>query len=160
KSTLAGAVTTWKLVRNATNYDELSDKFAEAGFPGVLPNPMKPRAALRKALEDTYYAFKGERDEDTPITFDVVAVKGDAINFEVIRISKIDGEEKRNNYEHILTATINDEKQVIVDGGQVHEELTERYRHNLSLVPHAALAVALVKIVERLGGLALRPNGG
>lgn len=163
QATLAGSAVFWSLGKN-TDFEKLSIALKNAGFEKLLPEQTTKRAALRKALEEHYRGMN-----DAVHVYEVFPIRGTdgVIQFEVMRVAKSEGEEKRNSYVHIITATIvsdNGFDQLELDSEDreslLVSKLASDYNEIRASVPYHSMAKALVEIVYRLNGVTLRPTGG
>jgi hypothetical protein len=143
---VGGAVAFWALA-DWTNRQRLENEFGGLGLADLVPDPRPAPACLRAALDDV---FAGPRVLVRPLaTRDGFAVV------------KEDRGLAANRYQTELTARVTgtppaltfdpwDERAVMVE---------ESYRRQLGRIPAAQVSTALVKVVEALGGIRLRPNG-
>jgi len=148
QNNLAGSAVFWTLGED-TDFPALSNSLHAAGFGKFIPERMTERAALKQTLEDNFAGCE---------VFQVGASK---TTFEVVRVVR-SSDDKRNEYRHIITASLDGWQNVQVDTGDAATEvnLTESYRRNRDTVPYHSMSSALVDIVYALNGTTLRPTGG
>lgn len=145
---LAGSVVYWAL-GDGTNYETLSTFLSGLGFGQYTPEKMTEYASLRQALEEEF-------PKDT-----VFPVKDAKNTFEVVRIKK-DSYDKRNDYEHVATAWVNEDGTLDADRTYNMDmyAVRDKFAQLRNTVPFSNVSRALVKIVQHLGGTTLRENGG
>lgn len=149
QNNVAGSAVFWTL-GESTDFDKLSNALQSAGFGKFTPERTSDYAALKMTLEKEF-----------PSPHEVFPVKGSGTTFEVVKVTRGDGD-GRNEYKHVLTATVNGWNNVEVDNGDqaTAANLTEAYRANRQTIPYHSVSRALVDIVFSLTGTALRPTGG
>jgi hypothetical protein len=143
---IGGAVVFWSLAEG-TDRDRLQLEFARLGLADFVPDTRLPSAVLRDALEET---LGGPRVLVRPLA----ARDGFAVVVE-------DRGSRQNVYATSLVATVfGDPPNITFDP---HDDRAMRvmaaYRKHAARIPASQLSAALVKVVESLGGIRLRPTG-
>jgi hypothetical protein len=143
---VGGAVAFWALA-DWTNRARLEAEFGVLGLAGLVPDPRPAPACLRAALDDL---FGGPRVLVRPLA-----------SRDGFAVVKEDRGLAANRYATDLTARVTGHPPALAfdpwDGRAVRVE--EAYRAQLGRVPAAQVSTALVKAVEALGGIRLRPSG-
>src|SRR5262245_15980903 len=143
---VGGAVVFWSLAE-WSDRNRLEAEFAPLGLQSLVPDPRPAPACLRAALDEV---FAGPRVLVRPLaTRDGFAVV------------KEDRGLSANRYQTELTARVTGEPQSLTfDPWDARATCVETaYRAQLGRVPAAQVSTALVKAVEGLGGIRLRPGG-
>jgi hypothetical protein len=144
---VAGALVFWSF-GPGTQLSKLREALTANGFGQHSPERMTDGAALRASLAAEFEGHK---------VFPVI-VEGKTV-FEVVKVS---AEGNRNNYEHVMTASVNGKQEIETDSYDTKQE--ERIRESFSgyctLVPTSQLTNVMVEIVMSLGGVTMRPAGG
>lgn len=148
QNNLAGSAVFWTL-GESTNYQSLSNALTMAGFGKFTPERMSDYSALKETLEKEFSDCQ------------VFPVKNSANTFEVVRIKR-DQMDKRNEYHHVLTASVTRWLTIETDtlDATIDVRLSERFNAIRATVPYHNVSRALVDIVYTLGGTTLRPSGG
>jgi hypothetical protein len=143
---VGGVVSFWSLAE-FSDRARLEAHFAPLGLSAVVPDPRPAAACLKAALEDV---FGGPRVLVRPLA--------SRDGFVVV---KEDRGLAANRYATELTARVTGQPPVLSfdpwDGRALAVEAA--FRAQLGRVPAAQLSAALVKVVESLGGIRLRPGG-
>jgi hypothetical protein len=143
---LGGAVIFWSLAEY-TDRERLADGLAEAGFGDLSPEPRPAAAALKDALEST---FRGARVLVRPLANrDGFAVITEARGADF------------NRYEQTLAATLVGTRPAIqfAPYDTRCEDVLSAYERHRTLLKAHQVGECLVRIIERLGGTRLRPQG-
>lgn len=142
---VGGAVTFWSLA-DWSHRPRLEAALTQAGLAAFAPDPRPAPACLRDALEDV---LGGPRVLVRPLA----AREG----FAVVKEERgLDA----NRYATVLTAVVRDGRPPAFDPWVPEADaVAEAYRRQLGRVPAAQLSAALVRVVESLGGIRLRPGG-
>ncbi len=146
---IAGAAVYWTLGEN-TDFNRFSSALSAAGFRKHVPERPTDYACLRDTLQD---------DQSGAVVF---PVKGTPTpTFEVVRV-RGDGEAKRNEYRHVMTASVTASGNIETDTGDPATDyrLTAAFRWRREQLPYHLVSRALVEIVFQLQGVTLRPSGG
>jgi hypothetical protein len=142
---VGGAVTFWSLA-DWSDRPRLQSAFARAGLGAYLPDPRPAPACLKDALEAV---LGGPRVLVRPL-----ATRD---GFAVVRE---DRGVAANAYATLLTAAVRDGRDPVFDPWTPDaDRVADAYCRQLGRVPAAQLSAALVKVVESLGGIRLRPGG-
>jgi hypothetical protein len=143
---VGGAVAFWALAE-WTNRQRLEAEFKELGLGSLVPDPRPAAACLRTALDDL---FAGPRVLVRPLA-----------SRDGFAVVKEDRGLAANRYDTQLTARVTGTPPTLTfdpwDGRAVQVE--EAYRAQLGRVPATQVSTALVKVVEAVGGIRLRPAG-
>jgi hypothetical protein len=143
---VGGAVVFWALA-DWTSRQRLEAEFGGLGLGALVPDPRPAPACLRAALDE---AFAGPRVLVRPLA-----------SRDGFAVVKEDRGLAANRYDTQLTARVAGTPPTLTfdpwDGRAVLVE--EGYRRQLGRVPAAQVSAALVKVVEALGGIRLRPSG-
>jgi hypothetical protein len=143
---VGGAVVFWALA-DWSNRQRLEAEFNALGIAALVPDPRPAAACLRSALDD---AFAGPRVLVRPLA-----------SRDGFAVVKEDRGPAANRYDTQLTARVTGTPASLTfdpwDGRAAVVE--ESYRRQLGRIPAAQLSTALVKVVEAVGGIRLRPNG-
>ena len=144
---VGGAIAFWALA-DWTNRQRLEGEFGGLGLAGLVPDPRPAPACLRAALDDL---FGGPRVLVRPLA----SRDGFAVVTEDRGLAA-------NRYQTELTARVRpgDPPALTFDPWDGRAALVEEaYRAQLGRVPAAQVSAALVRVVESLGGIRLRPAG-
>ena len=142
---VGGAVTFWSLA-DWSNRPRLQAAFAAIGLDAFVPDPRPAPACLKDALEDV---LGGPRVLVRPLA----ARDGFAVVQEDRGVAA-------NAYAIRLTAAVRGESDPVFDPWCPEaDRVADAYHRQLGRVPAAQLSAALVKVVEALGGIRLRPGG-
>jgi hypothetical protein len=147
RNDLAGSAVFWT-ISGESDYQALAGAMSLQGFSKFTPDVATEYSALRAALEEAYPGHK------------FFPVKDHPARFEVIKVSPNPYDAKRNQFEHVTTASASKDWQEVTDDNGLNTDLTERFRKHRQSVTHGCLTEALIKIVFELGGTTLRPSGG
>jgi hypothetical protein len=143
---VGGAVVFWSLAE-WSHRDRLVEHFAPLGLEHFVPEPRPAPACLRAALEDN---LGGPRVLIRPLA--------SRDGFAVVRE---DRGLAANRYQTELTARVAGNPLALSfdpwDGRAL--DIEAAYRTQLGRVPASQLSAALVKVVEALDGIRLRPSG-
>lgn len=148
KFAVGGVATFWS-VGEWTSLAILKDKLEAAGLGKFTPQPRTPAACLRDALEEMFKADRSilVRPLTTKDGFAVVdETRGDEVN----------------SYSHICSARISPDTMQITLKPYSHQraaELAEGFNKYLGLLRCSQVSLALVTILDSLGGIRLRPTG-
>lgn len=137
---MSGAVVLWKL--GDTSRDDLS-ALDMCGMGDFIPDQRTPQSVLKQTLTEIY-------GNATTLVRPLEADR----SFEVV--SEIRGETK-NEYLSQLTASVTEDGYVTADIEQ--RKLQDRFNELSRLLPGPTVSAAMVGIVQKLGGIALRPTG-
>ena len=143
---IGGAVVFWSLAE-WTDRARLEVEFARLGLAALVPDPRPAPACLRAALDEV---FGGPRVLVRPL-----ATRDGFV------VVKEDRGVAANRYQTELTARVaGDPPNLAFDPWDARAGWVESaYRAQLGRVPAAQVSTALVKAVESLGGIRLRPSG-
>jgi len=146
---VAGAIVYWSF-GPGTSLLNLRDVLDRHGFAKYSPERMTDGAALRAALAKEFDGHK---------VFPV-DIEGKTV-FEVVKV-RADKDRLTNDYEHVLTASVNSKQVIDLDAGDYDllTRLTDLFEGYVSLVPVSQLTAVMVAIVDSLGGVTMRPAGG
>lgn len=147
---VAGGILTWS-IQSGTELQRFQEALRANGFKDQSPERMTDGAALKAALAEEY-----------PRKCKIVAIQkvddDESDSFEVIRITGHD--ETRNEYTHVITATVrNGQIETDIDY-DLQCRLQSRFRELTTLLPVAQATRCLVSIVHSLGGLTMTKAGG
>lgn len=145
---IAGSAVFWTL-GESTDYKQLSNALSACGFNKFIPERMTDYAALKAALEHCFPDHE------------VFPVKGAGTTFELVSVRR-DQFDKRNNFQHVLTASVTASLTIETDSSDdaVTARITEQFQLNRNTVPYHNVSRCLVDIVFDLQGTTLRPSGG
>lgn len=146
---IAGSAVYWTL-GESTDFSKFSAALKSAGFHKNIPDRPTDYACLRDALQDDQTGAE------------VFPVKGTAQpTFEVVRV-RSNGQEKTNEYRHVMTAWVTPSGNVETDTGDSATDwrLTDSFRRRRETLPYHAVSRSLVEIIFQLQGVSLRPSGG
>lgn len=145
---IAGSAVFWTLGEK-TDFDRLSNALSAAGFRKFVPERMTDYAALKLALETCFPDHQ------------VFPVKGAGTTFEVVSIKR-DQFDKRNQFNHVLTASVSPWLSIDTDShdNAVTAHIAEHFQINRNTVPYHNVSRCMVDIVFELQGTTLRPSGG
>ncbi len=139
-----GAVVFWTTAE-FTNRDKLQRAFDALGLGSYVPEPRPDSAVLRHALEEV---FGGSRTLVRPLA--------DRDGFAVVREDrgKLD-----NQYSTLLSARVGSPSLVIEPWIPQADDVQRAFDRYRGCIPATQVSACLVKIVESLGGMRLRPTG-
>lgn len=149
-----GAVTYWKT--SDTSRDALREALTQASLEDLVPRQREPFSVLRAALlqlcaaashEDNKYIVL-DRKAPKVNGYEVHLVRKESPDYNVVALL---GSYKVDEHEHI-TADLN--------AFFTLSDVEAVYAHQKGLVPAATVGGVLVKAVQRIGGVCLRPAGG
>ena len=143
---VGGAVVFWSLAE-WSDRGRLESEFTPLGLGALVPDPRPAPACLRAALDEV---FAGPRVLVRPLA-----------SRDGFAVVKEDRGLVANRYQTELTARVTGEPATLTfDPNDVRSNRVETaYRAQLGRVPAAQVSAALVKAVEALGGIRLRPGG-
>jgi hypothetical protein len=143
---IGGAVVFWSLAE-WSDRTRLAAELAPLGLGDLVPDPRPAPACLRAALDE---AFAGPRVLVRPLA-----------SRDGFAVVKEDRGLAANRYQTELTARVAGDPPTLTfdpwDGRAVRVE--HAYRAQLGRVPAGQVSAALVRAVEALGGIRLRPSG-
>jgi hypothetical protein len=139
-----GAVVFWTTAE-FTNRDKLQRAFDALGLSSYVPEPRPDSAVLRHALEDV---FGGPRTLVRPLA--------DRDGFAVVREDrgKLD-----NQYSTLVSARVAGTSLLLEPWTAQAADVQRAFDRYRGCIPAAQISACLVKIVESLGGMRLRPTG-
>lgn len=138
---VSGAVTYWSL--GWTDRDQLIAESEKRGVsPTWVPAPRAPIATLKSVLDIVHSS-----------TDELVRPLKSRVGYEVVRETR---GETSNDYDHIRTITVEDGLIQAEGGEYLYRDLFAQFRNRLS---PEALSGGLVRFVQTVGGVPLRPQG-
>lgn len=140
-----GYVTYWSLSEH-TNRDRLMAAWKALDLEEFVPEPRKPVACLKAALEDT---FGGSQVLIRPLA--------SKTGFVVVKEER--GSED-NGYKTLFTAKAVGEEPTFTNFTEDTTKVLEAYRRHFGRLTNEQVGGALVKLMNHLGGTRLRPTGG
>jgi hypothetical protein len=154
---IKGAIHYWSLA-DGTDLESLREGFTEAGLAQCIPDAMSDVAALRRGLQGVYQGR----------THKVEKLPGEnRKGFAVGRlIESDDGTELEWNQENLIRlvypASAGGAPRLLIQRGSEADKYAIQlsFDHEKKKVPAQALGQMLVRAVESLGGISLRPKGG
>lgn len=152
---IAGAVTFWNVAAE-TDLKALQEGLEELGLEDSAPHPRTAFAALKHAANKVW--SKGN-----------ILVRGLDDNAGVTVLREIAGD-TNNDYEQVAFATVKDDD---IDRVQVCDpQVNEDYRYEMAKILRSQFAIelgqcsanaigrSLAKVIDKCGGISLRPTGG
>lgn len=154
---IGGAVIYWRLAAE-TSFPKLARGLRELGLDDFIPQPRTPLSCLRAVLSEMY------KPTDKELKYVVRPVKNDHAGFAVVAERPKEHAAAGDNWGKVVVAASLSEEtgEVNLDpfDWDQRAEILSRMENAAEWLPVATVGKTLIGLVEKMGGVTLRENGG